>query len=297
MRTVTEDAYAKINLGLDVTGVREDGYHLVKMIMQTVGISDTLVFTDLGVSKEGCTQITLTGAEGPVPAGDDNLVCRAIRVMDKTYGIGHDMAVHLEKRIPVAAGMAGGSTDAAAAFRAMRDLFVPKVTDEELERLALPLGADIPYCIKGGTQLAEGIGEELTLLPDAPECSLVVVKPGTDISTGGIYKAYDALHNTWHPDIDGQMEAIRGGDLRTMASLCGNVLELVTGPRCPAVGQIEQFFAGCGALCAMMTGSGPAVFAVFDDRGVAQKSLESFKKSETAAGCSSFLTGFVYGRR
>lgn len=297
MRAVTEKAYAKINLGLDVTGIRDDGYHLVKMVMQTVGISDTLTFTDLGASAADKPAITLSGAEGSVPAGEDNLICRAIRTMDRAYGIGHDTGVHLEKKIPVAAGMAGGSTDAAAAFRAMRDLFVPEVADEELQELALPLGADIPYCIAGGTRLAEGIGEKLTVLPDAPACSLVIVKPGEDVSTGGIYKTYDALHNDWHPDIDGQVQAIRNGDLHGMAAKCGNVLELVTGPRCPQIGQIEQFFMKCGALQAVMTGSGPAVFAVFDDERAAQMSLEKFKKSEAAAGCSCFQTGFVTGRR
>lgn len=297
MRAVTEKAYAKINLGLDVTGVRDDGYHLVKMIMQTVGISDTLTFADLGTSASDKPKITLSGAQGDVPAGEDNLISRAIRAMDSAYGIGHDIDVRLEKTIPVAAGMAGGSTDAAAAFRAMRDLFVPAATDEELQKLALPLGADIPYCIAGGTKLAEGIGEKLTALPAAPDCSLVIVKPGEDVSTGGIYKAYDALHNAWHPDIDGQVQAVRGGDLRGMAEKCGNVLELVTGPRCPQIKRIEQFFMECGALQAMMTGSGPTVFAVFDDERAAKMSLEKFRKSETAAGCSCFQTGFVSGRR
>lgn len=297
MRAVTEKAYAKINLGLDVTGVRDDGYHLVKMVMQTVGISDTLTFTDMGASAADKPKITLSGAQGDVPAGEDNLISRAIRAMDSAYGIGHDIDVRLEKRIPVAAGMAGGSTDAAAAFRAMRDLFVPAAADEELQKLALPLGADIPYCIAGGTKLAEGIGEKLTALPDAPECSLVIVKPGEAVSTGGIYKAYDALHNERHPDIDGQVQAIRDGDLHAMAAKCGNVLELVTRPQCPQIGKIEQFFMECGALQAVMTGSGPTVFAVFDDERAARMSLEKFRKSETAAGCSCFQTGFVSGRR
>lgn len=297
MKTVIEKAYAKINLGLDVVGTREDGYHLVKMIMQTVGIRDTLRFEDLGVKKNKQIRITLKSSGRAVPDGEDNLITRAIRVMDQTYGIGHDMAVVLDKQIPVAAGMAGGSTDAAAAFRAMRELFVPEVSDTRLQELALSLGADIPYCIAGGTQLAEGIGEKLTALPDAPQCSLVIVKPEAAVPTGGIYRAYDALDNRWHPDIDGQKKAIMEGDLPAMAALGGNVLELVTGARCPQIGQIEKFFMGCGALQAMMTGSGPTVFAVFDDPKAAEASLEKFEESSTSQGCSCFQTEFVFGRR
>ena len=192
MRKTKETAYAKINLSLDVLGRLDNGYHIVKMIMQTIDLYDELVFE---TQDRECSsmEITLATDSGEIPGGEDNLIVRAVRRMEAKYGIRRDLKITLKKNIPVAAGMAGGSTDAAAALRAVRDLFVPEVSDEELQKTGVSLGADIPYCVTGGTQLSEGIGEVLAVLPDAPQCGLVVCKPPVNVSTAEIYKKYDSL--------------------------------------------------------------------------------------------------------
>lgn len=238
-KTITRNACAKINLGLDVVGVREDGYHLLRMIMQQIDLYDTLTFTVTKVQGSG--EIRLMDESGLSPAGQDNLICRAVRMMEEEYHLCADIEVRLIKRIPVAAGLAGGSTDAAAAFTAVRDLLVPQVTDRELMELGVRLGADIPYCIAGGIRLSEGIGEILTPLPPMPECAIVLIKPEASASTAHVYKAVDALGGYHHPDIDGQIEALGAGDLRGLAEKCENVLELVTGANLPVIGRIEEF--------------------------------------------------------
>ena len=231
-KTITRNACAKINLGLDVVGVRGDGYHLLRMIMQQIDLFDTLTFTV--TEAQGTGEIRLIDESGLSPVGEDNLICRAIRMMKEQYDLHADVEVRLIKRIPLAAGLAGGSTDAAAAFIAIRDLLVPQVTDQELMELGVRLGADIPYCIAGGTKLSEGIGEILTELPPMPECAIVLIKPEASASTAHVYKALDALGGYHHPDIDGQIEALRVGDLRGLSERCENVLELVTGANLPS---------------------------------------------------------------
>lgn len=305
-KTVTRNACAKINLGLDVTGVREDGYHLLRMIMQQIDLYDTLTFTvkeparkpegTAGICAGLCPdgtgsrgRITLSDESGLSPAGEDNLICRAVRMMMEKYDLRADVEIRLVKRIPVAAGLAGGSTDAAAAFRAIRDLLVPEVTDRELMELAVRLGADIPYCIAGGTKLAEGIGEILTPLPPMPDCSIVLVKPEAGASTEHVYKALDAIGHYHHPDIDGQIAALNKGDLKGVSRLCENVLELVTGKSLPVIGEVEDFFIKKGALTARMSGSGPSVFAIFDTQQEAEKARGAFLRTEMAAGCRTFL--------
>ena len=263
-KTITRNACAKINLGLDVVGVREDGYHLLRMIMQQIDVFDTLTFTV--TDAQGTGEIRLIDESGLSPDGQDNLICRAIRMMEEKYHLRADIEVRLIKRIPVAAGLAGGSTDAAAAFTAVRDLLLPQVTDSELMELGVRLGADIPYCIAGGIKLSEGIGEILTALPPMPECAIVLIKPEESASTAHVYKAVDSLGGYHHPDIDGQIEALRAGDLRGLAERCENVLELVTGEDLPVIGRIEDFLIKQGALGACMSGSGPSVFGIFETR-------------------------------
>ncbi len=292
MRRVTKTAYAKINLSLDVLGRRDDGYHLVKMIMQTVSLSDTLVF-ETEDSRRDQMQVRLFTDSEEISSGEDNLICRAIRSMAKEYDLHSDITVKLEKRIPVSAGIAGGSTDAAAALRAMRDLFVPSATNEDLARIALPLGADIPYCIEGGTRLSEGIGETLTELKDAPQCGLVIARPDIIVSTADVYNAYDALRDVQHPDIDGQIRAIRAGDLKGMAEKCENVLEEVTGLLYPQIGIIEEFLMEQGALTARMSGSGPTVFAIFDDPGRAARAAHRCEGAPAFEGCRIYESRFV----
>lgn len=300
MRSLTRNAYAKINLGLDVTGRREDGYHLVDMIMQTVGIYDTLTFRcdEEAGAEAGLplppVRLVIEGSE--LSSGEDNLIVRAARCMQRAYGISGSLDIQLVKRIPAAAGMAGGSTDAAATFLALRDLFVPGVTDAELQRLALPLGADIPFCITGGTQRARGIGERLTGLPPAPDCALVVARPLIDVSTAWVYRALDESAVTAHPDIEAQAAAIEAGNLRRMAALAGNVLEAVTAPRYEVIGRLEEFLEERGALRALMTGSGPTVYALFEDPEEAAAALQVLRQHPAFGSAVSFLTSFVPGR-
>lgn len=285
---VTREAYGKINLGLDVLGKREDGYHLVRMIMQTVSVSDTLV-----LEKTTEPGVFLKTDSGEIPDGEDNLVCRAARVMQEAYGLPGGVRITLTKRIPVAAGMAGGSTDAAATFLGMRDLYDLSASSEELRHLALPLGADIPYCIAGGTKLAEGIGEKLTKLPPAPPCYLIIVKPDLSVSTGWVYKKYDSTGIVNRPDLDGLMQAIREQDLPRMAALCSNVLEEVTAPEYPVIGQLEHFLTERGALCARMTGSGPTVFAIYENQESRDAGLSDLRCDDRFKGFESFAAGFV----
>ena len=286
-KTITRNACAKINLGLDVVGVREDGYHLLRMIMQQIDLFDTLTFTV--TNAQGTGEIRLIDESGLSPDGQDNLICRAIRMMEEKYHLCADIEVRLIKRIPVAAGLAGGSTDAAAAFTAVRDLLLPQVTDSELMELGVRLGADIPYCIAGGIKLSEGIGEILTVLPPMPECAIVLIKPEESASTAHVYKAVDSLGGYHHPDIDGQIEALRAGDLRGLAERCENVLELVTGEDLPVIGRIEDFLIKQGALGACMSGSGPSVFGIFETREQAENARQAFLHTESASGCRSFV--------
>ena len=293
MRKTKETAYAKINLSLDVLGRLDNGYHIVKMVMQTIDLYDELVFE---TQDRECPsmEITLVTDSGEIPGGEDNLIVRAVRRMEAKYGIRRDLKITLKKNIPVAAGMAGGSTDAAAALRAVRDLFVPEVSDEELQKIGVSLGADIPYCVTGGTQLSEGIGEVLAVLPDAPQCGLVVCKPPVDVSTAEIYKKYDSLESVTHPDIEAQLEAISRGNLEGMARQCGNVLEEVTGPMYPEIGEIEKFFESKGALVSRMTGSGPTVFAIFANREEAQCAADAFEAVNTDENCKVIASKFIY---
>ena len=293
MRKVKQKAYAKINLSLDILGRLENGYHIVKMVMQTINLCDELIFE---TQDRECPsmEITLAADSGEIPDGEDNLIVRAVRRMEYKYGIRRDLRITLNKNIPVAAGMAGGSTDAAAALRAVRDLFVPDVSDEELQKIGVTLGADIPYCVTGGTQLSEGIGEVLTVLPDAPQCGLVICKPPVGVSTGEVYKRYDSLQEVRHPDIDAQIEAIRKGDLAGMAGECGNVLEEVTGALYPRIGEIERFFEREGAIVSKMSGSGPTVFAIFADKKDAARAAEAFEEANDEKDCKVIVCDFVY---
>ena len=292
MDSISCKAYGKINLSLDVVGKRTDGYHLVRMVMQQVGIYDSIE-----IQKTAGTDISVSTESGEIPTGPDNLVFRAADVMRKTFGITDGLSIHLIKRIPVAAGMAGGSSDAAAVFRGIRDLYELPADNRRLEELALPLGADIPYCIAGGTQLSEGIGEVLTVLPPSPSCTLLVVKPDLYIATPAVYKAFDHIpeNEVIHPDVDAQVDAIRKGDLFGVAKTCGNVLEQQTGADHPVIGQLERFFLSHGALQSIMTGSGPTVFAIYDDHAKAEQAMEELKRVESFASFQKFVTGFVPG--
>lgn len=268
---ITRKAYAKVNIGLDVVGKRPDGYHEVRMIMQTVSIHDTLAFEKAG------RDVTLTIDGCDLPTDDNNLIVKAAKLFMNTYGIEEGVRISLAKRIPVAAGMAGGSTDAAAVFLGLRDLFSVKVTDEELMKLSVKIGADVPYCIMGGTALAEGIGEKLTRLKDIPEAWLLIAKPDIDVSTAFVYGNLKLNTVSKHPDIDTQLKAIEVSDIYTLCGKMGNVLETVTVPAYPVIDTIKQYMKEAGALNALMSGSGPTVFGVFDDCNKRDRAYEMLK--------------------
>lgn len=278
-------AYAKINLGLDVLGILPGGYHEVKMVMQTVGIFDVLTMER---AKAG---ITVTTDSGELPTDENNLIYKAAKLLLEEAGVESGVCIYLEKHIPIAAGMAGGSSDAAATLSGINELFELGYTDEQLMELGVRIGADVPYCILGGTALAEGIGEKLTPLAAAPDCYLLVAKPPINVATGHVYKQLDSLEGYSHPDIDGMVEAIARGDLAGVVKRMGNVLQEVTIPEHPIIGELKEEMIRLGAEGSMMSGSGPTVFGIFTDRDRAQKAYESMQGYDGAGAV--FLTGFV----
>lgn len=285
MDCITRMAYAKINLGLDVLRRREDGYHEVKMIMQTVDIRDVLTFKKS--EKKG---ITLTVSREELPASKDNLVYRAAKLVMEQYDIKEGVEISLEKKIPIAAGMAGGSTDAAAVFHGLNELFSLGMTTEEMQKLGVRIGADVPYCIIGGTALSEGIGEILSPLPAPPQCILLVAKPEIDVSTKFVYENLHANELQVHPDIDGMIEAIRKKDLSGITERMGNVLETVTVKAYPVIEELKELMKSCGAKNALMSGSGPTVFGIFTERSEAEKAKEQIRERKLAKEV--FVTGF-----
>lgn len=280
-------AYAKINLGLDVIGRLENGYHVVKMVMQTVGIYDVLTL------KKIPSGIVVTTDNGELPTDDNNLIYKAARLMREAYGITEGVSIHLEKNIPIAAGMAGGSTDAAGTFLGINQLFEIGATIQELQELGVKVGADVPYCIMGGTALAEGIGEILSPLPVPPQCHLVVAKPDINVSTKYVYEHLDAEGVETHPDIDGMIEALEEGDLQGIVSRLGNVLEIVTVKKHTIINTIKRCMMENGALGSLMSGSGPTVFGIFTDEQKAQEAKDEIEKKQLAKQV--FVTNFYNG--
>ena len=267
-------AFAKINLGLDVLGKREDGYHEVRMIMQTIRMYDQL---DMRKSVE--PGIHLTTNKKYIPVDENNLVWRAAKLMMDTCGIIEGVSIHLHKVIPVAAGMAGGSSDAAATLVGMNRLFHCGLSKEKLTELGVQIGADVPYCVLRGTALAEGIGEKLTVLPPMPDCWILIGKPGISVSTKYVYTTLDLNTDTVHPDIDGMKKALEDGNLYGITERMGNVLQDVTIPAYPEVERIKEQMKTLGAVNAMMSGSGPTVFGIFDNEEKAQKACQKLRES------------------
>ena len=288
MRELKLKAMAKINLGLDVLGKREDGYHELRMIMQTIRLYDRV-------------QLTVTEAPGIrvktnlsfLPVNEDNLVDRAANLLMEEFQIKKGLFINLEKHIPVAAGLAGGSSDAAAVLVGANRLFHLGLSRQELMERGVKLGADVPYCIMRGTALAEGIGEKLTPLPAPPACHVLIAKPKIHVSTKFVYGNLRANELVSHPDIDGQIAALEQNDLYGMAARMGNVLETVTIPSYPVIEDIKKEIKRMGAVNAMMSGSGPTVFGLFDDRGKARKAYEKLKKGSLAKQV--YLTEFFGG--
>lgn len=277
MEKIIQRAYAKINIGLDVLRRRADGYHEVKMIMQTVDLYDELV-----LEKRKEPGIELRADNRELPLGGDNLICRAVDLLFLERKIREGVCITLTKRIPIAAGMAGGSADAAAALRGINELFGMGYSTPELQALGVRLGADIPYCIVGGTMLSEGIGEILTPLPAPPEAYLVIAKPDINVSTAFVYGNLHADRLTWHPDIAGMITALQQGDMDGINDRLGNVLETVTAREYPVIEQIKGLLREQGARNALMSGSGPTVFGIFREKETAKRAAQAVEQRRLA---------------
>ena len=259
-------ALGKINLGLDVLGKRPDGYHDVRMVMQTIYLYDQITIT-----KRKESGIGLSTNLFYLPVNENNLAYRAAKLLMDEFEIRSGVDIFLEKHIPVAAGMAGGSSNAAAVLYGINRMFDLGLSMEELMKRGVSLGADVPYCIMRGTVLAEGIGEILTPLPPMPRCQIVVAKPPVSVSTKMVYEKIDSRRIVEHPDIDGIIEGLKEGDVTKIASRMGNVLEQVTVEEYPVIDKIKKLMNEGGAKGAMMSGSGPTVFGIFTEKSLAKK--------------------------
>ena len=265
-------ALGKINLGLDVLGRRENGYHDVRMVMQTVYLYDRII-----MKKSKTPGIRLETNLYYLPVNEDNLVYRAAKLMKDEFQIKEGVRIVLQKFIPVAAGLAGGSSNAAAVLFGMNRMFSLGLSQKELMERGVKLGADVPYCIMRGTVLAEGIGEILTPLSPMPKCYVLIAKPAISVSTKMVYEKLDSHEIEDHPDIDGILAGLKAGDLKKVAGSMGNVLERVTVDAYPVIDQIKKMMIKEGALNAMMSGSGPTVFGIFEEKATARKAADAIR--------------------
>lgn len=282
-------ALAKINLGLDVVRRREDGYHEVRMIMQTIQLYDRL---DIKRTQEPGIQIQTNLSF--LHVNENNLIYKAAKLLMDEFSITDGVSVKLDKRIPVAAGMAGGSTDAAAMLIGVNRLFSLGLTKRQLMERGVQIGADVPYCIMRGTALAEGIGEALSPLPPMVKCPVLIAKPSISVSTKFVYQNLKLDDTTIHPDIDRLIDDIKAKNLHDIAAHMGNVLETVTIPNYPVIDEIKKHMLSNGAVGAMMSGSGPTVFGLFDDEDTAKKAYKAMRSSHLARQV--YLTS-VYNNR
>ena len=268
-------ALGKINLGLDVLGRRENGYHDVRMVMQTVYLYD-----QIRMEKTKKPGIELLTNLFYLPVNENNLAYQAADLLMKEFHVKEGVKITLDKHIPVAAGMAGGSSNAAAVLFGINRMFSLGLSQKELMERGVTLGADVPYCVMRGTVLAEGIGEILTPLPACPKCHVLIAKPPINVSTKFVYTNLRANELTCHPDIDGQIRALQDGDLEAVCKKMGNVLETVTIPAYPIIQTIKDKMMQCGAVNAMMSGSGPTVFGIFKEREQAEKAAELLREED-----------------
>lgn len=269
MKRLTVPAPAKLNLSLDIVGVREDGYHLLRMIMQTIDLCDQIVL-------ERADEISLTCNLPELPCDERNLAVRAAHAFFERTGLPGGVRMTLDKNIPHGAGMGGGSADAAAVLKGLNELCGTDLSQQELCEIGLRLGADVPFCIVGGTQLAEGVGERLTPLPPLPDCFLLVAKPEQGVSTPEAYRAYDRLTDVLHPDTAELTGLLSRGDLSGFCARMENVLEPAV--PLPEIQQIRAEMLAAGALGSRMTGSGSAVFGVFTQEQPALVCKKNLKK-------------------
>ena len=272
-------ALAKINLVLDVLRRREDGYHEVKMIMQTIGLHD-----DLEIRKTKTPGIQVKTNLYYLPTNENNLVYKAAKLLMDEFQIQDGVSIQLKKRIPVAAGMAGGSSDGAAVLWGINQMYGLGLSMQALMERGVRLGADVPYCIQRGTALAEGIGEKLSVLPPMPKCTILIAKPGISVSTKFVYENLHAndLKPEQHPDVDSMIGAMRQKDLGLLCSRMGNVLETVTIPAYPVINEIKRTMMDNGAIGSMMSGSGPTVFGIFDSPVAAKQAMKAVRAAKLA---------------
>ena len=265
-------AYAKINIALDVVGKRKDGYHLLRMIMQAIDLYDTIEIEKID------SGINLKCNKHYVPTDERNLAYKAAKLFKETYSITEGVDITLDKNIPVSAGLAGGSTDAAGVLKLMNKIFDVNADDDELKVLGLKLGADVPYCISGGTALCEGVGEQITQLKQFKDKILILIKPPFGVSTKEVYKNFDLSRVIFHPRIEELIEKMESDDIYFVANNMKNLLENVTLKKHRVISSIKEEVKLNGSIGTMMSGSGPTVFAFFDDMLKAQICYDNMKK-------------------
>ena len=295
-RKMQINAYAKINLGLDITGRRSDGYHDLKMVMQTIDLHDVITIHAIpeinGSEEEG--NILVTCNDSSLPVDERNLAFRAARLLFSEFSITDNLEIDIIKNIPVAAGLGGGSADAAAVLKGVNEFFGLGLSDEELMERGAELGADIPFLINGGTALAQGIGEILEPLGAPLGLTAIVAVPDIMVSTKEVYEEYDRREFTGaHPDIDHLKAAIEMDDIGCIPEFLGNVLESVTIPRYPVIDRIKEIMMSNGAAGALMSGSGPSVFGLFVDDASVERVYNCLEEAQITDRI--FLTGFYNG--
>ncbi len=277
MNRISLKAMAKINLGLDVVGKRPDGYHELRMVMQMINLYDKV-----NIEKTPKNGIQVETNLSFLPVNENNIVYKAAKLLMDEFHIQDGVKISLEKHIPVAAGMAGGSSDGAAVLFGMNRLFNLRLSKRELMARGVRLGADVPYCLLRTTALSEGIGEILTTLKPMPDCTIVVAKPAVSVSTKTVFGKLKLDEIRQHPDIDAIVRAINDGDLGAIADHMGNVLETVTIRDYPVIGEIKELMKTMGARGALMSGSGPTVFGIFDDEAAAKNVWSALKNGSLA---------------
>jgi len=275
VREITRKANAKINLILDVLNKRTDGYHNLRMIMHTIPLFDTLRFVQTNMPG-----ITLFSSGTSIPTDERNLIVQAANLMIQSFSIPYGVTIYLDKKIPHAAGMAGGSADAAATFLALRDLFSIQITDQKLQELGVTIGADVPYCIMGGTALAEGIGDILSPLPIFEGGYFLIAKPAVEVPTAHVFQNLDLQTIKNRLDIEGMIQAIKEKEYNGICNRLGNVLELVTQKEHPIIYNIKKNMLENGAKGALMSGSGPTVFGMFLTKNEANSAAKQISHME-----------------
>ncbi|HPU64110.1 MAG TPA: 4-(cytidine 5'-diphospho)-2-C-methyl-D-erythritol kinase, partial [Mobilitalea sp.] len=275
MNSIAVKAYAKINIGLDVIRKRPDGYHDIKTIMQTVDLYDTV-----SIKKTKFQSVTVRSNLNYLPTDQRNLAFKAVQLFRELFTIKDGLSIYLNKRIPVSAGLAGGSADAAATLKGLNQLYQIGLSLEELMAIGVKLGADVPFCLLMGTALAEGIGENLKPLPPLPDCFILLVKPDINVSTKYVYENLRLNEGERHPDIDAMLEALNERNLYKLAPLIDNIMETVTAGEYPVINEIKEKMKENGALSSVMSGSGPTVYGIFDNQQKAEVAYDLFKSSQ-----------------